>query len=95
MKALPWRWVLPAIALKVALNLSVADRYGWHRDELYYRDAGLHPAAGYVDFPPVTAWLARLSHAPFTDRLVQKFGLSVEGWRGSADPAITMIDTPA
>jgi NAD+ kinase len=39
--------------------------------------------------------LARLSQAPFTDRLVQKFGLRVEGWRGSADPAITMIDTPA
>jgi NAD+ kinase len=39
--------------------------------------------------------LARLSQAPFTDRLVQKFGLRVEGWRGSADPAITMIDAPA
>jgi NAD+ kinase len=39
--------------------------------------------------------LARLSQAPFTDRLVQKFGLRVEGWRGSADPAITMIDTSA
>jgi NAD+ kinase len=39
--------------------------------------------------------LARLSQAPFTDRLVQKFGLRVEGWRGSGDPAITMIDTSA
>nr|WP_224766497.1 NAD kinase [Nocardioides campestrisoli] len=29
--------------------------------------------------------LARLHEAPFTDRLVAKFGLSVEGWRGSAD----------
>jgi hypothetical protein len=27
--------------------------------------------------------------------LVQKFGLRVEGWRGTADPAITVIDTPA
>lgn len=27
--------------------------------------------------------LARLSKAPFTDRLVRKFDLSVEGWRGS------------
>ena len=26
--------------------------------------------------------LARLSRSPFTDRLVQKFGLRVEGWRG-------------
>lgn len=30
---------------------------------------------------PVT--LARLSTAPFTDRLVRKFDLSVEGWRGT------------
>jgi NAD+ kinase len=29
--------------------------------------------------------LARLSEAPFTDRLVGKFGLRVEGWRGSVD----------
>jgi NAD+ kinase len=32
--------------------------------------------------------LARLSEAPFTDRLVQKFGLRVEGWRGAAEPAL-------
>lgn len=30
--------------------------------------------------------LARLSRAPFTDRLVAKFALSVEGWRGNGDP---------
>jgi NAD+ kinase len=30
--------------------------------------------------------LARLSQAPFTDRLVGKFGLRVEGWRSRADP---------
>ena len=30
--------------------------------------------------------LARLSQSPFTDRLVNKFGLRVEGWRGVADP---------
>lgn len=29
--------------------------------------------------------LARLHQAPFTDRLVAKFGLSVEGWRGAAE----------
>lgn len=28
--------------------------------------------------------LARLSQSPFTDRLVNKFGLRVEGWRGQA-----------
>jgi Predicted sugar kinase len=29
--------------------------------------------------------LARLHHAPFTDRLVRKFDLPVSGWRGPAD----------
>ncbi|MBM9461609.1 NAD kinase [Nocardioides sp. zg-536] len=29
--------------------------------------------------------LVRLAEAPFTDRLVAKFGLSVEGWRGAAE----------
>jgi len=30
--------------------------------------------------------LARLSEAPFTDRLVRKFGLPVDGWRGEPSP---------
>lgn len=28
--------------------------------------------------------LARLTDAPFTDRLVAKFDLSIHGWRGAA-----------
>ena len=28
---------------------------------------------------------ARLHHRPFTDRLVAKFGLPVQGWRGHGD----------
>ena len=32
--------------------------------------------------------LARLSEAPFTDRLVHKFGLRVEGWRRAAEPVL-------
>ncbi len=66
---MPWLWIASAIALKLALHYPVIDRYGWHRDELYYRDAGLHLSFGYVDYPPVTAWLARLSHALFGDSL--------------------------
>ena len=29
--------------------------------------------------------LVRLHEAPFTDRLVAKFGLPVDGWRGAAE----------
>lgn len=34
---------------------------------------------------PTPVRLVRLHQAPFTDRLVAKFGLPVEGWRGAAE----------
>jgi len=34
---------------------------------------------------PIPVRLARLTPAPFTDRLVSKFGLPVEGWRGGPE----------
>jgi hypothetical protein len=41
------------------------NRYGYHRDELYYAVAAHHLALGYVDFPPVTPVTARLAQALF------------------------------
>jgi 4-amino-4-deoxy-L-arabinose transferase-like glycosyltransferase len=64
------RPVLVAVALKCALELAVAGRYGWHRDELYYAVAGLHLQGGYVEFPPVTALLAALARELFGWSLV-------------------------
>ncbi len=61
--------VLLIIAVKIAINMAVASRYGWHRDELYYADAGRHLSLGYVDFPPITAWLARLGSLLFGQSL--------------------------
>jgi hypothetical protein len=58
------RPVFVVVALKCALELAVAGRYGWHRDELYYAVAGLHLQGGYVEFPPVTALLAAPSTPP-------------------------------
>jgi NAD+ kinase len=42
------------------------------------------PAGSRVEVrrSPVPVRLARLTPAPFTDRLVNKFGLPVVGWRG-------------
>lgn len=62
--------VLIVVALKCALELAVAGRYGWHRDELYYAVAGLHLQGGYVEFPPVTALLAALARELFGWSLV-------------------------
>jgi 4-amino-4-deoxy-L-arabinose transferase-like glycosyltransferase len=52
-------WVIAGAQL--ALLLLVANRYGYHRDELYFLEAGRHLAWGYVDQPPFTpfvAWVA-------------------------------------
>ena len=64
------RLVAVVVAVKSALILVVAGRYGWHRDELYYAVAGLHLQGGYVEFPPVTALLAALARGLFGWSLV-------------------------
>src|SRR5215212_12152062 len=40
-------------------HMLVSANYGYFRDELYYIEAGRHLSFGYVDFPPLIAWLAR------------------------------------
>ncbi|NHN55051.1 NAD kinase [Calidifontibacter sp. DB0510] len=50
------------------------------------RSTDLPPGARIeVRRSPLPVRLARLSPAPFTDRLVAKFDLSVSGWRGTGD----------
>lgn len=63
----------PAVALALAVfvgHMLVAGNYGYFRDELYYLVAGLHPAAGYVDFPLMMGMLGALAHLLVNDNLV-------------------------
>jgi hypothetical protein len=53
-----------------ALELPFIGRYGWDRDELYFLSAARRPTLGYVDFPPLTAWVGWLVHAVAGNSLV-------------------------
>src|SRR5580704_3013612 len=46
--------------VRVVLYLMAASHYGYFRDELYYLACGEHPAWGYMDQPPLIAWMAWL-----------------------------------
>src|SRR3954451_24024442 len=57
---------LAAILLGLfALLMVTANGYGFHRDELYFMEAGRHPAWGYDDQPPLTPLSARGATALF------------------------------
>ena len=55
--------------LLLHLVVNVATPYGLHRDEFLYMAMGRHLRLWHMDFPPMIAMVARLSHA-FGDSLV-------------------------
>ncbi|SBT65790.1 Dolichyl-phosphate-mannose-protein mannosyltransferase [Micromonospora sediminicola] len=64
---------MAVVVALAALLAGTASRYGYHRDELYFRFLGFHPAWGYADQPPGTPMLTRAA--------VEVFGDSVWGLR--------------
>src|SRR3954467_1594765 len=65
----------PAIVLCIAaanliFHLLIANRYGIFRDELYYLACSEHLAAGYVDQPPLIAFVAWFARHVFGESLL-------------------------
>ena len=52
------------------IHMLIANNYGYFRDELYYIVSGQHLALGYVDFPPVIAFLAAILGFISNDSLI-------------------------
>ena len=59
------RFALIAAALTTLVHVATSWRYGYYRDELYFIACAKRLAWGYVDMPPLTAflsWLAAPAH---------------------------------
>jgi hypothetical protein len=67
------RRALVVAASVFIILMALSGLYGFHRDELYFLDAGRHLQGGYVDQPVLTPLLARLS--------LSLFGVSLPGLR--------------
>src|ERR1700678_1644974 len=68
--ALRSRVMLVALAsCKLVIQLAGINHYGFFRDELYYIACGHHLAWGYVDQPPLVAFIAWLAQ-PANDGLI-------------------------
>ena len=77
---------LVAIALmSVCLRTLVNGQYGFHRDELLTYTNARHLDWGYVSYPPITAFLARIE--------LELFGASLRGFRffGAVAQSLMML----
>ena len=53
--------------VKVLVHMLTAGNYGFYRDELYFIAAGEHLDLGYVDFPPLVAFVSAVARFLFGD----------------------------
>ena len=64
------RIVLAIAAADLVFHLLIANRYGIFRDELYYLACSEHLGAGYVDQPPLIAFIAWIARHVFGESLI-------------------------
>lgn len=64
-----WMIVAGLAGFKLLIHLLTATNYGFFMDELYFLASGQHLAWGYVDFPPLTAFLAWVVRGVFGDSM--------------------------
>src|SRR6202030_4729482 len=62
--------VLSLAAADLVFHLFIANRYGIFRDELYYLACSEHLDAGYVDQPPLIAFVAWIARHLFGESLI-------------------------
>ena len=62
--------VLAIAAANLLFHLLIANRYGIFRDELYYLACSEHLDAGYVDQPPLIAFIAWIARHLFGESLL-------------------------
>ena len=58
-----WWWLIVLVAVKLAVQLVAANQYGFHRDEFLYLAQAEHLAWGYMEVPPMIAFLGALIRA--------------------------------
>src|SRR5436190_14533817 len=63
-------YVLLIAAANLLFHLLIANRYGIFRDELYYLACAEHLDAGYVDQPPLIAFVAWIARHLFGESLL-------------------------
>ena len=67
-----WAWIVAGST--VVFHLATSTIYSYHRDEVYYLASGRRLSWGYVDHPPLTPFLYRVSDTLFGSSL---FGLRI------------------